>query len=152
MSEGPRASEVLIAKGRGDLAAAIALVDRGEVPDAVVGFHAQQAVEKALKAVLSARSVMYRHRHDIAYLCELLEDAGVALPDEVTRADALTPWAAEFRYEEPASDEPRPSGRGGKRLACPRLGGAPARRFATSLNVSQGLARSGRTSPDLMAW
>ena len=106
MSEDYRASNVLMAKARGDAAAAVALVDRAEVPDSVVGFHVQQAVEKALKAVLSARGVAYESRHDIAYLCELLEDDGVDLPDNVARADALTPWAAEFRYEEPPSDEP----------------------------------------------
>ncbi|MGA2470791.1 MAG: HEPN domain-containing protein [Solirubrobacteraceae bacterium] len=105
MSEERRASDVLIAKARGDAAAAIALADRSEVPDAVVGFHAQQAVEKALKAVLLARGVNYQFRHDIAYLCELLDDDGVQLPDEVARADTLTPWAAEFRYEDPPSDE-----------------------------------------------
>jgi HEPN domain-containing protein len=106
MSEKRRAADVLMAKARGDEAAAVALVDRHEISDAVVGFHAQQAVEKALKAVLSARGVQYEFRHDIAYLCELLEEDGVELPDDVARADVLTPWAAEFRYEDPPSDEP----------------------------------------------
>jgi HEPN domain-containing protein len=97
---------VLIAKARDDLAAALALVDSSDVSDAVIGFHAQQAVEKALKAVLSARDVEYEFRHDVAYLCELLEDDGVELPETVAGADVLTPWAAEFRYEDPPWDEP----------------------------------------------
>jgi len=101
-----RAAQVLIAKARDDAAAAGALGERDEVSEAIVGFHAQQAAEKALKAVLSARSVPYEFRHDIAYLCELLADDGVALPADVKQADVLNPWAAEFRYEDPPSEEP----------------------------------------------
>ena len=106
MNDERRVSDVLMAKARSDVHAAAALVDNDQITDAIVGFHAQQAAEKALKAVLSARCVAYEFRHDIAYLCELLEGDGVQLPDEVARADTLTPWAAEFRYEDPPSDEP----------------------------------------------
>jgi HEPN domain-containing protein len=106
MSDARRTADVLIEKARGDEAAASALAERAEIPEAIVGFHAQQAVEKALKAVLSARDVPYEFRHDIAYLCELLADDGVELPDKVAEADVLTPWAAEFRYEDPPSEEP----------------------------------------------
>ena len=100
-----RAAQVLIARARDDAAAARALGERAAISDAIVGFHAQQAAEKALKAVLSARGVPYEFRHDIAYLCELLADDGVALPTDVAEADVLTPWAAEFRYEDPPPDE-----------------------------------------------
>lgn len=106
MNDERRVSDVLMAKARGDVDAAEALVDNDEISDAIVGFHAQQAAEKALKAVLSARGVAYEFRHDIAYLCELLEGDGMELPDDVAWADTLTPWAAEFRYDDPPSDEP----------------------------------------------
>lgn len=43
--------------------------------DEIVGFHAQQAVEKALKAVLTAVAVRVGRTHDIAYLLTLLPDA-----------------------------------------------------------------------------
>ena len=105
MSEGRNTADVLIAKAREDQAAASALADNDEVSDGIVGFHAQQAVEKALKSILSARDVEYEFRHDIAYLCELLSADGLHLPEDVAQADVLTPWAAEFRYEDPPSDE-----------------------------------------------
>jgi HEPN domain-containing protein len=106
MNEEHRTADVLLEKARSDEAAAIALADRAEISDAIVGFHAQQAVEKALKAVLSVQGVPYEFRHDIAYLCELLVDDGVALPEDVAQSDVLTPWAAEFPYEDPPSGEP----------------------------------------------
>jgi HEPN domain len=44
-------AEQLLRLARDDEAAARAMLDVGAVTDAIVGFHAQQAVEKALKAV-----------------------------------------------------------------------------------------------------
>jgi HEPN domain-containing protein len=55
MSSTPDLPGDLLALAREDLAAAEAL-DRAErVSDAPVGFHAQQAVEKALKAAIASR-------------------------------------------------------------------------------------------------
>lgn len=45
------------AKAAGDAAALRELVDKEHVPDSAVGFFAQQAAEKALKAVLARRGV-----------------------------------------------------------------------------------------------
>jgi len=45
----------LLMKARDDLRALRVLAQHAEVSDEVVGFHAQQAVEKAVKAVLTAR-------------------------------------------------------------------------------------------------
>jgi HEPN domain-containing protein len=75
------------------------------VADSIVGFHAQQAVEKLLKATLAARGVAYPWTHDIRRLMELLEEAGAALPDSLAEARRLTPWAAEFRYGETLDDK-----------------------------------------------
>lgn len=61
------------------------------MPDHVVGFLAQQAVEKALKAVLLVRDVPFERKHDIEYLCGLIEDAGLNLPPDLSAASALTP-------------------------------------------------------------
>jgi HEPN domain-containing protein len=71
------------------------------VPDHVAGFLAQQAIEKALKAVLTARDVQFERSHDIDYLCDLIESAGLTLTPELKSAVALTPWAVEFRYADP---------------------------------------------------
>jgi HEPN domain-containing protein len=97
-------ARVLLKKALADEAAVRALVDNAEVDDAIVGFHAQQAVEKSLKAALAARGVAYPWTHDIRHLMELLEASGSPLPDALAHARRLTPWAAEFRYGETIGD------------------------------------------------
>jgi len=52
-------AEALLAKARGDEAGLRVLADHEDVPDHVAGFLAQQAVEKAIKAVLTARGTAY---------------------------------------------------------------------------------------------
>ena len=68
------------------------------VSDAIVGFHAQQAVEKALKAVLSGRGAIFPFTHNIALLMQLCEDAGVVAPPSLADADLLTPYGVALRY------------------------------------------------------
>ncbi len=99
-------AEVLLAKASGDEAGLRALVDHSDVPDHVAGFLAQQAIEKALKAVLTARSVPFERSHDIDYLCSLIEQSGLQLTTELSEAIALTPWAVELRYADPFDAPP----------------------------------------------
>ena len=65
-------------------------------------FDAQQAVEKALKALIIDRRIPFRLVHDIAELLTLLERDGVRVPGEVRAAVDLTPYAVESRYPGPA--------------------------------------------------
>jgi HEPN domain len=58
-------------------------------------------IEKALKAVLTARDMPFERSHDIDYLCDLIESAGLDLTPELKAAVALTPWVVEFRYADP---------------------------------------------------
>ena len=67
-------------------------------------FDAQQASEKAFKAVLIEHRVEFAYVHDLAYLISLLEHDNVHVPDEVRRAANLTRYAVESRY--PALAEP----------------------------------------------
>ena len=77
-----------------------------ESPDEVIGFHAQQAVEKRIKAVLTAAGVPFRRTHDIAELLDIASDHGVPVPAELEELRWLTPFAVEFRYDDlPASGE-----------------------------------------------
>lgn len=99
-------ADALLAKAVGDEAGLRALVDHHDVPDHVAGFLAQQAIEKALKAVLIARDVTFERKHDIDYLCSLIEDAGLDLTPKLTASVALTPWAVEFRYADPFDAPP----------------------------------------------
>lgn len=48
----------------------------------------------------------FERKHDIDYLCGLIEDAGLDLSPDLSAASALTPWAVEFRYADPFTDAP----------------------------------------------
>jgi HEPN domain-containing protein len=65
-----------------------------------VGFHAQQAVEKLLKALLNHRRVVYPRTHDLEILLKLLTKTGLIPPAEICAALALTPFAVNNRYGE----------------------------------------------------
>lgn len=78
-------ADLFLRKADSDLAAARALADDDDQDDAVVGFHAQQAVEKALKAVLSSALDDDPPRvHDISLLLRLLANHGVEVPPHLT--------------------------------------------------------------------
>ena len=96
-AEGDPAVPILLAKARNDALVLRKIAGDGDVADEIVGFHAQQTVEKALKAVLEARGLDYPYTHDLARLFILVEDSGGA-PGHRDDALALSPWAAEFRY------------------------------------------------------
>lgn len=74
------------------------LIDDADIPDDGLGFHAQQAVEKLVKAVLTLNDVSYERTHNLTYLLTLLDSAEVPRPDSADRLPDLTPWAVEFRY------------------------------------------------------
>ena len=67
-------------------------------------FDAQQAAEKAIKAVLLHRNVSFPYIHDLAELLALVEGSGAPVPQAVKEAVQLTPFAAEERY--PGLEEP----------------------------------------------
>jgi HEPN domain-containing protein/predicted nucleotidyltransferase len=69
-----------------------------EVDPADLCFQAQQAVEKALKAVLVSRGIIAPRTHDLNVLLRRLEALGVRTPAEVADAPALTFFAVEARY------------------------------------------------------
>jgi HEPN domain-containing protein len=64
----------------------------------VVGFHAQQSVEKSIKAVLSANMIEFRRTHDLVALLDLLIDHKLPEPPEADWLDELNPYAVEARY------------------------------------------------------
>jgi HEPN domain-containing protein len=76
------------------------------VSDAIVAFHAQQAVEKSLKAVLASVGVDLPFAHNLAALVQLCEDAGVDVPAELEEAAVLTPYAVAARDENDGSKRP----------------------------------------------
>lgn len=66
-------------------------------------FHAQQAAEKALKAVLIANSTPFPRTHNITRLLELIPEDRV-IPQRVQEAVILTDYAVASRY--PGAYEP----------------------------------------------
>lgn len=91
---------LLLSKARTDKLVLDKLVDDPEIADDAIGFHAQQAVEKLLKAVLANRNVEYPRVHDIDRLVDLLEAHDGSLPPQARQLDELTPWATQLRYDE----------------------------------------------------
>ena len=90
---------VLLRKALDDEHLALLVVGNPTVPDEQIGFLAQQAVEKAIKAVLSHRAIMYRRTHDLAELIDLLGANAMPYPACLDQSVALTPFAAEMRYD-----------------------------------------------------
>jgi len=60
-------------------------------------FHAQQAVEKSIKAVLVHHKIEFHKVHDIDYLMTLLPPH-VSAPPEAEEIAELTSYAVMFRY------------------------------------------------------
>ena len=93
-------AELLLRKASQDEFALAKLGPDPACPDEVLGFHAQQAVEKMLKAVLAIRSVRYRKTHDLVELNDLIRQNGIRFPPGLEEIRRLTPFAAEFRYDD----------------------------------------------------
>ena len=99
-------AEVLARKAGEDAKAARLLAGNEEISDEIVGFHAQQAVEKWLKAVMAARGLPENRIHDIGRLLQILKRGGIALPTNADRLDELTEYAVPMRYDELLDAEP----------------------------------------------
>ena len=70
-------------------------------------FDAQQACEKAIKAVMIGRSINFAYIHDLARLLVTLETHGEPIPEAIRQAAKLTQYALHTRYpgfEEPVSE------------------------------------------------
>lgn len=63
-----------------------------------VCFHAQQAAEKSLKAVLLSRKIDFPYTHDIKGLLRIAETNGFSISPNIKQAAMLTPYAVETRY------------------------------------------------------
>jgi HEPN domain-containing protein len=61
-------------------------------------FDAQQAAEKAIKAVLIHLGVRFPYVHDLAQLLTLIVQAGQTIPGAVKQAAILSEYAVQTRY------------------------------------------------------
>jgi len=68
------------------------------VADAILGFHTQQAVEKALKAALASREIAFPYTHDLDGLIELCRTHGLDVPETLDGVEQLEPYGVHMRY------------------------------------------------------
>src|SRR3954471_6718202 len=61
-------------------------------------FEAQQAAEKAIKAVFVHRGARFPYIHDLDELLKRLEGSGLKIPKYVRQADELSVFAVAIRY------------------------------------------------------
>lgn len=115
-SRTPGAPSDWLRRARSDLALAKAPLPSGVLYGDLC-FHAQQAAEKAIKAVYRAKRHEFRYTHDLAELLLGLESHGVPVPEEVREAIMLTDFAWQARYPGPAEPVSEAEYRGAVALA-----------------------------------
>jgi len=94
----PVTPEEWLIHARSDLKIARAGRDMDDVLHEQVCFHAQQAAEKALKAVLLFRNIDFPLTHDLDELVDILTASRIPLPSFINDIGTLTPYAVETRY------------------------------------------------------
>ena len=99
-------SEVLARKAKGDAKAVRLFAANSEIGDDIIGFHAQQAIEKWLKAVLAGRNERFEYTHDLHRLVMLATRGTGELPVDVDAVITLTQYAVPLRYEDLLDAEP----------------------------------------------
>jgi HEPN domain-containing protein len=78
----------------------LVLKDAPRVGLAGVCFHAQQCVEKTLKAMMVAHDLAFERTHNLVALAERLHKHGVVLPIDADDLARLNPCAVIFRYDD----------------------------------------------------
>ncbi len=81
-------------------------------------FSAQQAAEKALKAVCLAKGLDFPKTHSLVHLMDMLEEGGVEIPKQVRDVDILTQYAVQSRYPSVVEDVTRSEYRDALKLAA----------------------------------
>ena len=71
------------------------------VNDRTFGFHAQQSIEKLLKALIAGHGVKFEFTHDLHSLVQDVTALGEQLPVDLLLVQSLTNYAGVWRYQEP---------------------------------------------------
>ena len=85
-------------KAKQDITSARFLVDMHPRPLEVIGFHAQQAAEKSLKALLVRAGVTPPRTHDLVSLHQMCAEHAEINLGRAYICARLTPYAVEHRY------------------------------------------------------
>lgn len=89
----------LLSRARDDAHVVAQLAPDTNAADWIIGFHAQQAVEKAIKAVLASADVVFPRTHNIAMLLAMLRQTGIQPPNRCAFLERLTPFGVAARYD-----------------------------------------------------
>lgn len=98
-------AKALLRRACDDLYIVQRLMEDPQAPAWVLGFHAQQAAEKALKAALSSVGRQYPRTHNLDMLSALIQTEGLVPPPCAADLGVLTPFGVVLRYEDAPSDE-----------------------------------------------
>jgi HEPN domain-containing protein len=74
------------------------LVKNDKIAPEIIAFHAQQAVEKALKALLIQHQVKFPRTHIIGVLLVLCKESGYRIEENLEEAATLSRYAVASRY------------------------------------------------------
>jgi len=96
---GERHARVLLELARNDANACRVMAHAPDVTDAIFGFHAQQAAEKGLKALLCFHGIVYPRTHDLEELSRVLRDHNIDVPCWCEQLSGLTDCAVQYRYD-----------------------------------------------------
>ncbi|MGD8239127.1 MAG: HEPN domain-containing protein [Armatimonadota bacterium] len=87
-----------LAKAESDLGVADHLLSPGTPYVEAIGFHAQQASEKYLKAFLVEHQIEFQKTHDLGQLLDLVSSVDPSLASTLSDVPFLTPYGVGFRY------------------------------------------------------
>ena len=97
---------ILARKATEDAVALSEFEGNSNIADSILGFHAQQAIEKWLKAVLADKGIDFEYTHDLRRLIELVEELGFNFPFITGEIVMYTEFAVPLRYEDLLDAEP----------------------------------------------
>jgi HEPN domain-containing protein len=83
-----------------DLRAFYVLKTAAQIDLSIICFHAQQVVEKCLKAVLIYYDKNPTRTHDLNNIAYLLTENEITLPLSIEEISKLNPYAVTFRYDD----------------------------------------------------
>lgn len=95
----PPEAQALLRVAERDWKTATLLMQHPDAPISSICFHAQQYVEKVLKAVLVSHAVVFRRTHDLGELADLCIQHGLTLPLPSEQLSRLNPCAVLLRYQ-----------------------------------------------------
>lgn len=102
-------ARAFLEKGREDEVLLERLVSDRDVTDAIFGFHAQQAAEKCIKAVLAIEQVRPARTHDLTELFDEVRSEYIEVPEEFDQLKEWSVFAVDDRY--PSNKPPLPVNR-----------------------------------------